>query len=96
MSSLISCVSWYVSHSHDTSKFHRFIRVKRGVAAQHPTKYVLDDKERDRISSIARIELEDAQRELEQAHKAAISMGKGAEGDEADDVDEDDEGAWVE
>ena len=72
------------------------IRVRRGVASQHPKKYVLDDQELERVSAIARIELEDARKELEKAHKAAQSMGKGAEGDEADDADEDDESAWVE
>ncbi|KAH9847491.1 WD40 repeat-like protein [Lenzites betulinus] len=80
MSSLISSAAW----------------VRRGVAARHPTKYTLDDQELERVSALARVELEDARKELEQAHKAAISMGKGAEGDEADDdVDEDDESAWV-
>ncbi|OBZ72000.1 Periodic tryptophan protein 1 [Grifola frondosa] len=79
MSSLISCVSW----------------VRRGVSAQHPVKYVLDDPELERVSALARIELEDARKELERAHKAAESMGKGAEGEEADDLDEDDESAWV-
>ncbi|GJE85578.1 WD40 repeat-like protein [Phanerochaete sordida] len=81
MASLISCVSW----------------VKRGVSAQHPEKYLLDDKELERVSALARIELEDAKKELERAHKAAGVMGKGAEGDEADDdadADED-ESAWV-
>lgn len=82
MSNLISAVSW----------------VRRGVAAQHPTKYVLDDKELERVSALARIELEDARVELERAHLAAQSMGKGAEGEEADDnaEDEDDEANWVE
>lgn len=50
------------------------------------------------MSALARIELEDAKKELERAHKAAGVMGKGAEGDEADDdadADED-ESAWVE
>ncbi|KAI5983388.1 transductin family protein/WD-40 repeat family protein [Pisolithus albus] len=80
MSSLISCVAW----------------VKRGVAAQHPRKYVLDEKELERVSALAHIELEDARVELERAHKAAIKMGKGAEGEEADDNDEDeDEEQWV-
>ena len=69
--------------------------MRRGVAAQHPTKYVLDDQELERVSALARIELEDARKELEKAHKAAQAMGKGAEGDEADDAD-DDESAWVE
>ena len=71
--------------------------MKRGVAARNPEKYVLDDKELERVSALARIELEDAKKELEQAHKAASMMGKGAEGEEADDIDEDDdEDAWVE
>lgn len=66
------------------------------MAAQQPIKYLLDEQELERVSAIARIEVEDARIELEKAHKAAQSMGKGAEADEADDVDEDDEGAWVE
>ncbi|KAF7312588.1 WD-REPEATS-REGION domain-containing protein [Mycena indigotica] len=81
MSSLISAVSW----------------VRRGVAVQHPTKYVLDDKELERVSALERIEVEDAKKELERAHKAALAMGKREEGDEADDaVDEDgNEEDWV-
>ena len=81
MSSLISAVAW----------------VRRGVAERHPQKYVLDDKELERVSTLARIELEDARIELERAHEAAKSMGKGAEGDEADDQgDNDDEADWLE
>ncbi|KAJ6520886.1 WD40-repeat-containing domain protein [Mycena vulgaris] len=82
MSSLISAVSW----------------VRRGVAAQHPAKYVLDDKELERVSALSRIQLEDARVELERAHEAAKSMGLGAEGEEADDAGEDgdgDEDDWV-
>jgi hypothetical protein len=75
MTSLISCVSW----------------VRRGVSAQHPSKYVLDDRELTRVSALARIELEDARVELERAHEAAKSMGRGAGDDEADD-----ESDWVE
>lgn len=75
--------------------------MKRGVAAAHPKKYDLDEKELARVSALARIELEDARAELEHAHEAAKQMGRGAEGDEADDNDEDDEGQddenpWVE
>ena len=70
-------------------------RVKRGVAAQHPAKYNLDEKELERVSALARIELEDAKLELQRAHEAAKEMGKGAEGEEADDQEED-ESAWVE
>jgi hypothetical protein len=80
MSSLISAVSW----------------VRRGVAAQHPAKYVLDDKELERVSALSRIQLEDARIELERAHEAAKSMGLGAEGEEADDAGEDNEEDWVE
>ncbi|KAI0775065.1 WD40 repeat-like protein [Trametes elegans] len=79
MSSLISAVSW----------------VRRGVAVRHPTKYVLDDQELERVSALARIELEDAKKELELAHKAAQSMGKGAEGEEGDDDADEDEDGWV-
>ena len=68
--------------------------MRRGVATQHPEKYVLDDQELERVSALARIELEDAKVELERAHLAAQSMGKGAEGDEAD--DDDSEANWVE
>ena len=69
MSSLISAVSW----------------VRRGVAQRHPTKYVLDDGELERVSKLARIELEDAKAELEKAHKAALEMGKGEEEEEDED-----------
>ncbi len=44
MSNLISAVAW----------------VKRGVAAQQPLKYVLDDNELQRVSALARIQIEDA------------------------------------
>lgn len=70
--------------------------MRRGVSAQQPSKYVLDDKELERVSALARIELEDARLELERAHNAANSMGRGAEGDEGDDNNEDEEDAWVE
>ncbi|KAJ7168520.1 WD40-repeat-containing domain protein [Mycena filopes] len=79
MSSLISAVAW----------------VRRGVAAQHPGRYVLDDKELERVSALSRIQLEDARVELERAHEAAKSMGLGAEGDEADDAAEENEEDWV-
>jgi periodic tryptophan protein 1 len=79
MASFISALAW----------------VKRGAAARHPSKYVLDDAELERVSALARIELEDARVELERAHEAAKTMGKGAEGNEADDPDEDEDN-WVE
>ena len=80
MSNLISAVAW----------------VRCGVAARNPEKYVLDDKELERVSALAKIELEDARVELERAHLAAQSMGKYVEG-EADGVAEDDDDTnWVE
>lgn len=83
MSSLISSVAW----------------VRRGVTKRHPSNYVLDEAELERVSALARIEVEDARLELERAHEAAKSMGKGGEGDEADDNEpdnDDDEANWVE
>ncbi|KAJ8519064.1 hypothetical protein ONZ45_g3969 [Pleurotus djamor] len=80
MNNLISAVSW----------------VRKGAAAQHPAKYVLDDKELERVSTLARIELEDAKVELERAHEAAKIMSKRDDEDEGDVVDDDgDDDAWV-
>lgn len=80
MSSLISAVAW----------------VRRGASSRTPSKYVLDDQELERVSGLARIELEDARVELQRAHEAAKSMGRGAEGVEADDQgEEEDEANWV-
>ncbi len=71
--------------------------MRRGASARTPSKYVLDDQELERVSGLARIELEDARVELQRAHEAAKSMGKGAEGVEADDQgEEEDEANWVE
>ena len=76
--------------------------MRRGVAAKNPEKYVLDSKELERVSALAKIELEDAREELERAHLAALSMGKDSEGEEADDRGGDDAGGddsdtnWVE
>lgn len=41
--------------------------VRRGVAAQFPTKYEIDEEEMGRISKLARMQLEDAQGELDAA-----------------------------
>lgn len=92
-SSLISSLAW----------------VRRGVAVQHPQKYVLDDAELERVSKLARIELADARQELERAHVAALGMGVGLEvedegGEEDADADAevvdgeelDGEGEWEE
>jgi periodic tryptophan protein 1 len=85
MSNLISAVTW----------------VKRGVSAQHPQKYVLDNQELERVSALARIELEDAKVELERAHQAAKKMERKETETEKDnrdddDDDDDDDDNWVE
>jgi periodic tryptophan protein 1 len=41
--------------------------VPRGHAAQFPTKYILDDDELGRISQLAKLQLEDAQEDLDEA-----------------------------
>ena len=69
-------------------------RVRRGVAASTPSKYVLDDKELTRVAALAKIELEDARVELERAHHAAQSMGRGVEDDASG--QEENENDWVE
>lgn len=61
--------------------------VRRGVAAQFPTKYDIDEDEINRISKLARLQLEDAQGDL----KAAESAGNDDDDDD-DDAMEDDEG----
>ena len=70
-------------------------RVKRGAAQQNPQKYILDDQELQRVSALARIELEDAKTELLRAQKAADAVEKrvvsGVDEDEGGDDD-----AWVE
>ncbi|KAG8716662.1 hypothetical protein FRC08_009051 [Ceratobasidium sp. 394] len=74
MSPLISSIAW----------------VRRGAAAENPEKYNLDEKELERVQHLARIELEDAQLELQRASEAAQEMEERS-GDE----DEDEEG-WEE
>ncbi|KAF7327945.1 WD-REPEATS-REGION domain-containing protein [Mycena kentingensis (nom. inval.)] len=72
MSSLISAVAW----------------VRRGAAIQHPSRYVLDDEELQRVSALERIDVEDARKELERAQKEALAMGNRTEEDD----EEEDEG----
>ncbi|KAL4890546.1 rRNA processing protein Pwp1 [Aspergillus ambiguus] len=52
--------------------------VRRGVAAQFPTKYEIDEEEMNRISQLARTQLEEAQGDLKAAQEA-----------EAEEMDED-------
>jgi len=72
-------------------------RVKREAAQQNPQKYVLDDQELQRVSALARIELEDAKAELQRAQKAANAIEKRVVAGVDEDADDDgDDGAWVE
>ncbi|KAJ3837927.1 WD40-repeat-containing domain protein [Lentinula raphanica] len=66
--------------------------IKRGVARRNPEKYVLDDRELERVSALARIELEDAQVELRRAHEAAKRMGRSDGDGDGEDEDGDGEG----
>ena len=43
--------------------------VRRGVAAQFPTKYEINEEEMDRISKLARMQLEEAQGDLKAAQE---------------------------
>lgn len=56
MSSMITTTSW----------------VKRGVAAQFPTKYVIDEAEMSRISKLARMQLEDAKEDMSAAQDSKM------------------------
>ncbi|KAJ0421929.1 rRNA processing protein Pwp1 [Aspergillus carlsbadensis] len=60
--------------------------VRRGVAAQFPTKYEIDEEEMDRISKLARMQLEDARDDLTEAQERA----KDDDVKEDDAMDEDD------
>ncbi|GIK02146.1 hypothetical protein Aspvir_006189 [Aspergillus viridinutans] len=77
MSSMITTTAW----------------VRRGVAAQFPTKYEIDEEEMDRISKLARMQLEEAQGDLDAARAGKDQDGETMEEDhkeEAQDAMEDD------
>lgn len=59
--------------------------VRRGVAAQFPTKYEIDEDEINRISEIARLQLEDAKGDLKAAKE---DDGSAAEKQDEDAMDE--------
>jgi periodic tryptophan protein 1 len=60
--------------------------VRRGVAAQFPTKYEIDEEEMNRISKLARMQLEEAQDDL-----SAAKAGKMDDGENDAAMDEDKE-----
>ncbi|KAL4999246.1 WD40-repeat-containing domain protein [Aspergillus recurvatus] len=64
--------------------------VRRGVAAQFPTKYEIDEKEMDRISKLARMQLEDAREDLNAAQGNHEAADKDEDAMEEDDVEEKD------
>ncbi|KAG8864785.1 hypothetical protein FRB96_003371 [Tulasnella sp. 330] len=78
MTGLISCTTW----------------VARGVAQQNPKTYDLDEKELERVSALARMNLEDARAELAQATETAQKF-KGGGSDNEDEEAEADEDGWV-
>jgi periodic tryptophan protein 1 len=57
--------------------------VRRGVAAQFPTKYEIDEEEMNRISKLARMQLEEAQGDLD-----AAKEGKDQDGETMEDQKE--------
>lgn len=69
MSSMITTTAW----------------VRRGVAAQFPTKYEIDEEEMGRISKLARMQLEDAKEDLDAAKAGKMDDGE----DTVMDVDND-------
>ena len=48
--------------------------VRRGVAAQFPTKYEIDEEEMNRISKLARMQLEDAKEDMNAAQGEDTAM----------------------
>ncbi|KAG9031133.1 hypothetical protein FRB95_003107 [Tulasnella sp. JGI-2019a] len=80
MTGLISCTAW----------------VARGVAQQNPKTYDLDEKELERVSALARMNLEDARAELAQATETAQKFKGGGSDDEDEGAEaEADEDGWV-
>jgi hypothetical protein len=61
--------------------------VPRGFAAPFPSKYTFDEEEFQRIAELAKLQLDDAQEELEKARY--VAEGNGAEGNGADAMVED-------
>ncbi|KAE8150297.1 WD40-repeat-containing domain protein [Aspergillus avenaceus] len=82
MSAMITTTSW----------------VRRGVAAQFPTKYDIDEEEMNRISNLARMQLEDAKGDLKAAQDGDEDGDQSMEEDkkEKDDAMEEDSGKKTE
>ena len=67
--------------------------VRRGVAAQFPIKYEVDEKELSRISKLARLQLEDAQDDLAAAQ--ATAQQSASQNGDSDEDDDDQAGAKI-
>ncbi|ELU40613.1 transducin family protein/WD-40 repeat family protein [Rhizoctonia solani AG-1 IA] len=78
MSPLISSIAW----------------VRRGVAAENPERYNLDEKELERVQKLARIELEDAQIELQRASEAAHDMENRSDEEDSSVEEDDNDDSW--
>ena len=68
MSSMITTTTW----------------VRRGVAAQFPTKYEIDEAEMSRISKLARMQLEDAKDDMNAAQDGSEDEGDDAMEEDAE------------
>ncbi|KAB8074177.1 WD40-repeat-containing domain protein [Aspergillus leporis] len=80
MSSMITTTSW----------------VRRGVAAQFPTKYEIDEEEINRISNLARMQLEDAQGDLKAAQDGDEEMDEDKEKEDGKSAMKEDSGKKTE
>lgn len=69
--------------------------VPRGFAAPFPTKYEFDEAEFDRIAKLAKLQLDDAQEDLEEAEEAAKAGGGEGESDSDSDIEDVTGGAKV-
>lgn len=58
--------------------------VRRGAAAQFPTKYQVDEAELGRISQLARLQLEDAQEDLEEAQTSKKQKDSNSDDSDSD------------
>ncbi|KAL9578630.1 MAG: hypothetical protein Q9212_005593, partial [Teloschistes hypoglaucus] len=63
--------------------------IPRGAAAQFPTKYDVDEKELSRISRLAKLQLEDAEEDLEEARNGEAE-GKHSASEEEEEEEEED------
>ncbi|AEO54275.1 hypothetical protein MYCTH_2296679 [Thermothelomyces thermophilus ATCC 42464] len=84
-----------------TSMITSTVWVPRGFAAPFPTKYQFDEEEFERIANLAKLQLDDAKEDLEEAEEEEAKQGKGSkkeqkekpskEDDEASDIEIDDD-----